>query len=137
MTETDPVGAARALFAELDQLGATAPDGGTFDRRALDLIAAAGLRGIAVPGEVGGVDLPLVQAVDVWSELARADGSIGWCAFASDSAAAYFGAYLPDEGAHEIFGVNELVAIIVEDELAGEITDPTLKPRPQAHAWAV
>ena len=104
MTETDPVGAARALFAELDQLGATAPDGGTFDRRALDLIAAAGLRGIAVPGEVGGVDLPLAQAVEVWSELARADGSIGWCAFASDSAAAYFGAYLPDEGAHEIFG---------------------------------
>ena len=80
---------ARSLFAELDA-AATGP--------ALEAIAAAGLYGISVPKEVGGVDLPLVEVVEVWAELARADGSIGWCAFAADSALAYFGAYLPDSG---------------------------------------
>ena len=94
---------ATALFDELDALGAAAPPGATFDPIALSRIAEAGLTGISVPKEVGGRDLPLTDVVEVWSELARADGSIGWVAFAMDSAAAYFGAYLPDDGAAEVF----------------------------------
>jgi alkylation response protein AidB-like acyl-CoA dehydrogenase len=89
---------ATALFADLDAIGAAAPAGGSFDPAALTLIADAGLNAISVPKEVGGNELPLLEVVDVWSELARADGSIGWVAFAMDSALAYFGAYLPDAG---------------------------------------
>lgn len=94
---------AAALHPQLDALGASAPASESFDAAALDLIADAGLAGLAVPTEVGGIGAPLLDALDVWSELARADGSIGWVAFAMDTAASYFGAYLPDEGVAELF----------------------------------
>jgi len=88
----------------LDAAGAAAGPGETFDPAALAAIRDAGLYGVSVPTAVGGVDLPLVEAVDVWAEISRADGSIGWCLFASDVALAYFGAYLGDEGADAVFG---------------------------------
>ncbi|MFZ4518193.1 MAG: acyl-CoA dehydrogenase family protein [Microthrixaceae bacterium] len=90
--------AARELFDELDAAGAAPGGNGSFERSALEAIEAAGLYGLTVPEEVGGHDLPLVEVVRIWAELARADGSVGWCAFASDTALAYFGAYLPDDG---------------------------------------
>ncbi|MCP4434799.1 MAG: hypothetical protein GY812_04760 [Actinomycetia bacterium] len=92
------VAAARDLYEELDTIAQATRPGESFDRSALDAIATAGLNGVAVPKALGGADLPLVEAVDVWAELSRADGSIGWCSFAADSALAYFGAYLDDEG---------------------------------------
>ena len=98
------VEAARSLFDVLDAAGAeAAARGGSFDRSALVAIEEAGAYGASVPAEVGGLGLPLVEVVDVWAELARADGSIGWCAFASDVGLAYFGAYLPDTGADRLF----------------------------------
>lgn len=104
-TATEPPGArAAALFDQLDAIGARAPDGGSFDAAALGLIAEAQLDGLVVPAEVGGRDVPILDAVDAWAELARADGSVGWVAFAIDSGLAYFGAYLPDDGADELFG---------------------------------
>ena len=48
-------------------------------------------------------ELPLADIVDVYEEVSRADGSTGWCYFAADCTAAYFGAYLPDGGAEEVF----------------------------------
>src|SRR4051794_29199400 len=98
-----PLQAATALFHELDALGAAAPAGGSFDPIAITRIVEAGLSGVSVPKEVGGQDLPILEMVDVWSELARADGSIGWVAFAIDSAVSYFGSYLPDEGVADLF----------------------------------
>jgi alkylation response protein AidB-like acyl-CoA dehydrogenase len=89
---------AASLFAELDAIGAAAPAGGSFDPIALTLIADAGLDAISVPKEVGGNELAILDVVDVWMELARADGSIGWVAFAMDSALSYFGSYLSDDG---------------------------------------
>lgn len=93
---------ATALFDELAAIGAAA-GGGSFDPVAIDRIVEAGLLGVSVPKEVGGAELPLTEAVEVWAELARADGSIGWVAFAMDTALSYFGAYLPDEGVAELF----------------------------------
>lgn len=97
---------AAALFADLDQIGASTPDGESFDPRAIGAIVAAGLYGISVPIEVGGTDLPLPEVVEVWQELSRADGSIGWVAFAMDVGLAYFGAYLPDDGVQEVFATG-------------------------------
>ena len=48
---------AAGLFDELDAIGAAAEPGQSFDPKALDLIAEAGLAGLAVPAEAGGVDL--------------------------------------------------------------------------------
>lgn len=94
---------ATALFHELDAIGAAAPAGASFDPAAIDLIVDAGLFGISVPKEVGGNELALLDVVDVWSELARADGSIGWVAFAMDSALSYFGSYLAEDGVADLF----------------------------------
>ncbi len=97
------VAAATALFDDLAAFGDAAADGASFDPAAIDLIADAGLHGVSVPKAVGGTELPLVESVEVWAEIARADGSIGWVAFAMDTALAYFGAYLPDDGVAELF----------------------------------
>jgi alkylation response protein AidB-like acyl-CoA dehydrogenase len=97
------VAAATGLFDELAEIGAAAPDGASFDASAIDRIAEAGLLHVSVPKEVGGAELPVLEAIDVWAEIARADGSIGWVSFAMDTALAYFGAYLPDDGVDEVF----------------------------------
>ena len=103
MTDPSPAARAAALFDELDALGAATADGASFDVRALDLIADARLDGLAVPAEVGGRDLPVADAIDCWAELARADGSIGWVAFAMDTGLAYFGAFLGDDAVRGLF----------------------------------
>ena len=94
---------ARSLFDVLDAAGAAAPPDGSFDPSALAAIVDAGIYGVSVPKEVGGLDLPLTDVVEVWAEIARADGSIGWCTFACDVGLAYFGAFLTDEGVAELF----------------------------------
>lgn len=131
MTSTER---ATALYDRLDAIGAAPPPGEPFSRDALDLIAAAGLNGLVVPTAVGGADRPLVEAVETWAELSRADGSIGWCAFASDSALAYFGAYLPDEGVAEVFaGVDGPASLPV---MAGQFA-PNGTGIPTGLGWRV
>ncbi len=110
---------ARDLFEHLDSLSTATAAGESFSRSALKAISDQGLTGLAVPAEAGGRDLPLVEAVRVWEELSRADASIGWCAFASDSAMAYFGAYLPDDGLSELLGQSgELPLPVVAGQFA-------------------
>lgn len=92
------VQAARDLREELDAIATATEPGGSFDPKALQLIADAGLNAVSAPKEIGGADLPLAEAAEVWAELAYADGSIGWCSFAADTVLAYFGSYLPAEG---------------------------------------
>ncbi|MBL8776376.1 MAG: acyl-CoA dehydrogenase family protein [Acidimicrobiales bacterium] len=100
---TTPLDAARELFEVLDTNAATTPPGEPMAKASLDAIEAAGLYGPMVPKAVGGLELPLADVVDVYEEISRADGSTGWCYFAADVAAAFFGAYLPDAGADEVF----------------------------------
>jgi alkylation response protein AidB-like acyl-CoA dehydrogenase len=63
----------------------------------------AGLFGVMTPRAVGGSELPLVDCLDVFAEVARADGSAGWCLMAGASAVAYFGAYAGDAFVEELF----------------------------------
>ncbi len=98
------IDAARDLFDDLDAAAATTPAGEPLPEASLVALEAAGLVGLMVPKEVGGLELPLADCIDVYEEVSRADGSLGWCHFASDLTAAYFGAYLPDDGVAEVFG---------------------------------
>lgn len=95
--------AARDLFAELDANASRVAPGEPMAKSSVDALRDAGLFGLMVPRAVGGAELPLADVVDVYEELARADGSTGWCVLASDATAAYFGAYLPDSGAERVF----------------------------------
>jgi len=56
----------------------------------------AGLYGALVTREVGGAELNASDSLDVFTELARADGSIGWVVMAGSTATAYFSSYCPD-----------------------------------------
>ena len=100
---TTHIDAARDLFGPLDRAAAATPPGEPMPRASLDAIVDGGLLGLMVPRAVGGQELPLADIVDVYEEVSRADGSTGWCYFAADCTAAYFGAYLPDAGAESVF----------------------------------
>jgi alkylation response protein AidB-like acyl-CoA dehydrogenase len=58
------------------------------------------------PRELGGAELSLIEAIDVFAEVARADGSAGWCLMAGASAVAYFGAYCESEFVAKLFAAG-------------------------------
>ncbi|MHB1139890.1 MAG: acyl-CoA dehydrogenase family protein [Microthrixaceae bacterium] len=101
---SDLVERARELYDTLDGAAAALAPGEPVPRSVMDLIVDAGLYGLMVPKAAGGQELPLTEVVDVYEEISRADGSIGWVHFACDLTASYFGAYLAEEGAAEVFG---------------------------------
>lgn len=94
---------ARELSAELEQMADRTGPNGSVSADALQLLVDSGLYGLMVPREVGGRELDLVELVEVYEQVSRADGSTGWVHFASDLTAAYFGAFLPERGAAEVF----------------------------------
>jgi len=63
----------------------------------------AGLHGVSTPREVGGTELSLVDQMDVFAEISRADGSAGWCLLANAVTIAFFGAWAGDGFAEKLF----------------------------------
>ena len=110
----DTIGVDPDLVAAIDAL--SADDG--VSSEAIDLVVDAGLFGVSVPREVGGSDLPLADVVEVWLQLSWADASTGWCVFAADTALAYFGAYLPDDGVD----LPSLIARVERDLISRALT---------------
>lgn len=102
----DTIGVDPDLVAAIDALSNGDGGDGGVSSEAIDLVVDAGLFGVSVPREVGGSDLPLVDVVEVWLQLSRADASTGWCVFAADTALAYFGAYLPDDGVERVLSAS-------------------------------
>lgn len=71
-----------------------------------DTVAAlteAGLHTVSTPREVGGTELSLVDQMDVFAEVSRADGSAGWCLLANAVTIAFFGAWAGDGFAERLF----------------------------------
>ncbi len=89
--------AARDLRATLDSEGAKAEaEDSHMTDEAVRLCQEAGFYGAIVAKDVGGAELGSADSLDVFTELARADGSIGWVVMAGSTAAAYFSSYCPD-----------------------------------------
>jgi alkylation response protein AidB-like acyl-CoA dehydrogenase len=87
---TPQLDAARDLFDTLAAEGNAA--GPTVSKVALHALDQADLNGLMVPKEAGGKGLPLVDVVDVYEEVSRADGSFCWWHFATDVSDTLFGA---------------------------------------------
>jgi alkylation response protein AidB-like acyl-CoA dehydrogenase len=101
---TELLDAARDIRHQLDAEGARAEAEGTpMTDEAVALCRDAGLFAVNVPSAVGGGELPIGDSLDVFAELARADGSAGWVAMAVSTATAFFGAYTPDSFADVMF----------------------------------
>ena len=94
--------AARELYASIAARAAKAGNDPVASET-IEALRRAGLFGAMTPRELGGAELALVDAIDVFAEVARADGSAGWCLMAGASAAAYFGAYASDDFAAQLF----------------------------------
>lgn len=100
---SEHISLARERFASIDSTAAALDPSASLARSSIDELVDAGLYGLMVPEDVGGQELPLADLVDVYAEISRADASTGWVHFACDLTAAYFGAYLPDEGVADVF----------------------------------
>jgi alkylation response protein AidB-like acyl-CoA dehydrogenase len=72
---------------------------------AWDAMAAGGLFAMIAPRKHGGLELPITDAMPVWEAVARIDGAAAWNLVMTSSLAG-FAAWLPDEGASEIFGAG-------------------------------
>jgi len=93
---------ARDLRSSIDALAADA-EGSDLSQEIVDLLVAADLFGVMSPKEVGGSELPVNELLDVFAEVARADGAAGWCLMAGASTVAYFGAYAEEPVVSQLF----------------------------------
>jgi alkylation response protein AidB-like acyl-CoA dehydrogenase len=63
----------------------------------------AGLFGMVAPQKYGGMELPIVEAMTVWEAVARIDSAAAWV-LEMNQGFGCLAAFLPDEGARELFG---------------------------------
>lgn len=94
--------AARGLRTTIDATAAKAGDAPVPDET-IEAMSSAGLFGVMCPRDVGGAELSIDETLDVFAEVARADGSAGWCLMAGASIVAYFGAYCEDSFVDPLF----------------------------------
>ena len=93
---------ARDLFDIVD-LNAREAGDQPVPQATVDALADAGLHAVMTPRAVGGLEASVVEAIDVFAEIARADGSAGWCLMANAATIAFFGAWAPDDFAKTLF----------------------------------
>lgn len=101
-TVTPQLAAARDLRRMIDA-NAEKSGRGELSVDSVHAMRDAGLFGVMCPRELGGSELPLRDVLDVFEEVARADGSAGWCLMAGASTVAYFGAYCPQSFVDRMF----------------------------------
>lgn len=70
----------------------------------IEALHDAGLIATMIPKAVGGHELGFNDCLDVFAEVAYADGSAGWCTMAASMTASFFGAFCPDSFVDEMFG---------------------------------
>lgn len=95
--------AARDLRSEIDARAAKS-EGGPIDAETVAALYDAGLYAAMIPAAVGGAELDITACIEIFAEVARADGSVGWCLMASQSAASYFAAFCDDALVDRVFG---------------------------------
>lgn len=91
---------ARDLFPLISEAAAQP---GPVAGEVIDRMDRAGLFGVMVPRDCGGLELPMLDSLDVFAEVSRADGSAGWVLMAGAATIAFFGAWAGDETADRLF----------------------------------
>ena len=99
---TTPLDAARQLFDLVDR-NARQAGSEPVPQATVDALVDAGLHAVMTPRAVGGGEVSVVEAIDVFAEISRADGSAGWCLMANAATIAFFGAWSTDDFAKALF----------------------------------
>ena len=96
---------ARGLRSMIDAAGAAAAESGAtaLSQEVVDACFEAGLYGALTARDVGGAELSIDEGLDVFAEIAYADGSAGWSVMAGATGVCFFGAYCEDSFTDEMF----------------------------------
>jgi alkylation response protein AidB-like acyl-CoA dehydrogenase len=90
--------------AEFEAAGAQAEALRTLPPAAVSTLCSLGLFWLKTPAELGGTPLTPIEFGDVIEELAYVDTSTAWATMIGNGCAGMAGGWLPDEGAHRVFG---------------------------------
>ncbi|HEY4120825.1 MAG TPA: acyl-CoA dehydrogenase family protein [Byssovorax sp.] len=106
--DLEAVGRARAVAATVAPLAVEIERGRRLPEAALAALVDAGAFKLLVPRAYGGAEASIHTVVAVAEEIARGDGSAGWCAMIG-ATCGLMAAYLPEEAAREVFGPRDAV----------------------------
>jgi alkylation response protein AidB-like acyl-CoA dehydrogenase len=101
--------AAMALAPQVRDAGAEIEREGKLTRPLVDAFLDAGLFHLMVPEDLGGTQADPVSAAKVVEEVAKADGSAGWCIMIAAQCAAFAG-FMPADEVRTIWGNGGIVA---------------------------
>ncbi|NQX89556.1 MAG: acyl-CoA dehydrogenase [Halioglobus sp.] len=79
----------------------------TLTQPLVDALWDSGLMQYMNPAAAGGQEPGFAELIDIWLEMARQDGSLGWIGIANIPSASFAAAYLSDEGFEKIFTAND------------------------------
>ncbi len=119
---TSSLDAARSLFPRVRALADETEQARRLPRALVDAFASAGLFRLCVPRTLGGEEADVATVIAAIEEVARADGSAGWCVMIGATTGLLSG-YLPEDVAREVYGTDPEV-----------VTGGVLAPRGRAIA---
>lgn len=102
-TAADLVARARALRPLIERDALTAEQAGTTTGDVVRAVGEAQLFWLLVPAECGGVEADINTAIEVFEELAYADGSTGWSVMANVTSSCLAALYCGDDAVREMF----------------------------------
>ena len=104
---------ARELRSTINAAGAAAAAAGAtaLSQEVVDACSDAGLYGALTARAVGGAELPIDECLDVFAEIAYADGSAGWSVMAGATGVCFFGAYCEDRFTDEMFAAGTVPVV--------------------------
>lgn len=108
IASADPIAAAQSVTQVLRLHADSGEKQRAITPEAHAALVESGVFDLARPKSFGGAETDLVTIIRAIRELARADGSAGWCAMISGVYSS-FAAYLPAEGAREVFANNPAI----------------------------
>jgi indole-3-acetate monooxygenase len=101
---TDLVERARKLAPVIEAAADRTEAAGTMPDDVVQALADADLFWILVPRELGGAEADVRTSLEVFEELARADGSTGWSLMANATSTCFASIFLGDEAVDAMFG---------------------------------
>lgn len=105
---TQPVAAARALSGGIRDRIEHIERHRRLPTELVHAMAEAGLFRMCVPQVFGGLEVDAATMVEVIEEIAKADGSAGWCVMIG-ATSGLVSAYVPDTVAREVFGAPHTI----------------------------
>ena len=105
----DPVERARTIAPRVREAAAAVHEHGTMTDDVVKLLSDAELFWLLLPGELGGGNGEITQALGVVEEICAADGSIGWSLMANMSVTGFAGGHCTDAAVETLFGTEKSI----------------------------